>query len=419
MENKISLLAFVHQPLPHRAIAEYESVFADACGECRFERFADSCELFTALAGAFGKTETVVLAVTERYYLQIKKLLFAALRTKTESSAEIAEVLKNGDGDFCLMPADAQILMTDDGKYCGFIEKSGKQTLVFVPLSDGRCAKIAEQLRAVFAPGTGAKETEKSEDVPEGELCEEEKCNPEEVVELLKERGISVAVATGKNSPFVFSVLPYDDEPDFADVIFAQQADGERREDESHGEYTAAMAGRARLNSGASVGAAISNVFRSDEEDSKYFMFICIADENKARVFKVYSRKGESTQQFIYACVHRLYSSLADYAKNGFVLHNVDDDTAIVIEEGSIRPIINRLPCVRARKPRSLWRLLSCSRRLSELRLHFWSRATARRSARRSLTHASPTQARAIRLRTARRAATHRGGIPQRAIRTG
>ncbi len=333
MKNKISLLAFVHQPLPHRAIAEYESVFADACGECRFERFADSRELFTALAGAFGKTETVVLAVTERYYLQIKKLLFAALKTKTEPSAEIAEVLKNGDGDFCLMPADARILMTDDGKYCGFIEKSGKQTLVFVPLSDGRCAKIAEQLRAVFAPGTGAKETEKSEDVPEGELCEEEKCNPEEVVELLKERGISVAVATSKNSPFVFSVLPYD-EPDFADVIFAQQADGERQEDESHGEYTAAMAGRARLNSGASVGAAISNVFRSDEEDSKYFMFICIADENKARVFKVYSRKGESTQQFIYACVHRLYSSLADYAKNGFVLHNVDDDTAIVIEDG-------------------------------------------------------------------------------------
>lgn len=82
MENKISLLAFVHQPLPHRAIAEYESVFADVCGECRFERFADSRELFTALAGAFGKTETVVLAVTERYYLQIKKLLFAALQDK-------------------------------------------------------------------------------------------------------------------------------------------------------------------------------------------------------------------------------------------------------------------------------------------------------------------------------------------------
>ena len=352
MENKISLLAFVHQPLPHRAIAEYESVFADACGECRFERFADSRELFTALAGAFGKTETVVLAVTERYYLQIKKLLFAALKTKTEPSAEIAEVLKNGDGDFCLMPADAQILMTDDGKYCGFIEKSGKQTLAFVPLSDGRCAKIAEQLRAVFAPGTGAKETEKSEDVPEGELCEEEKCNPEEVVELLKERGISVAVATSKNNPFVFSVLPYD-EPDFADVIFAQQADGERREDESHGEYTAAMAGRARLNSGASVGAAISNVFRSDEEDSKYFMFICIADENKARVFKVYSRKGESTQQFIYACVHRLYSSLADYAKNGFVLHNVDDDTAIVIEDGE-HPTHHKSAPVRSGKKTAL-----------------------------------------------------------------
>ena len=41
MKNKISLLAFVNQPLPRRAIAEYESVFAAAYGECRFEQFTD------------------------------------------------------------------------------------------------------------------------------------------------------------------------------------------------------------------------------------------------------------------------------------------------------------------------------------------------------------------------------------------
>lgn len=50
------------------------------------------------------------------------------------------------------MPADAQILVTDDGKYSGFIEKSGSQTLVFLPLSDGRCAKVAEELKLVFCP---------------------------------------------------------------------------------------------------------------------------------------------------------------------------------------------------------------------------------------------------------------------------
>ena len=47
MKNKISLLAFVNQPLPRRAIAEYESVFAAAYGECRFEQFTDSRELFS------------------------------------------------------------------------------------------------------------------------------------------------------------------------------------------------------------------------------------------------------------------------------------------------------------------------------------------------------------------------------------
>lgn len=337
MKNKISLLAFVNQPLPRRAIAEYESVFAAAYGECRFEQFTDSRDLFSALAGAFGDSETVVLAAAERHYIEIKKLLFDALRTKTAFSDKIAEALEKADEDQCLMPADAQILVTDDGKYSGFIEKSGKQMLVFLPLSDGRCARVAEELKSVFLP---VEKKEESANTPEpdansaGELSAEEKCDPEEVVELLKERGLSAAVASSKNSPFVFSVLPYDDGSDFGEVIFAQSVDVERQEDESHGEYIAAMAGRARAKSGASVGAAISNVFRNDDEDSKHFMLICIADENKARVFKVFSRKGETTQEFIYACVHRLYSALADYARNGFVMHDVSDDASIIITDG-------------------------------------------------------------------------------------
>lgn len=337
MKNKISLLAFVNQPLPRRAIAEYESVFAAAYGECRFEQFTDSRELFFALAGAFGDTETVVLAAAERHYIEIKKLLFNALRTKTAFSDKIAEALEKADEDQCLMPADAQILVTDDGKYSGFIERSGKQTLVFLPLSDGRCAKVAEELKSVFLP-VEKKEESANTTEPDansaGEPSAEEKCDPEEVVELLKERGLSVAVASSKNSPFVFSVLPYDDESDFGDAIFARSVDIERQEDESHGEYIAAMAGRARAKSGASVGAAISNVFRNDDEDSKHFMLICIADENKARVFKVFSRKGETTQEFIYACVRRLYSALADYARNGFVMHDVSDDASIIITDG-------------------------------------------------------------------------------------
>lgn len=337
MKNKISLLAFVNQPLPRRAIAEYESVFAAVYGECRFEQFTDSRELFSALAGAFGDSETVVLAAAERHYIEIKKLLFDALRTKTASSDRIAEVLETADEDQCLMPADAQILVTDDGKYSGFIEKSGSQTLVFLPLSDGRCAKVAEELKLVFLPVEKAAEranTTEPDANGAGEPSAEEKCDPEEVVALLKERGLSVAVASSKNSPFVFSVLPYDDESDFGDAIFARSVDIERQEDESHGEYIATMAGRARAKSGASIGAAISNVFRNDDEDSKHFMLICIADENKARVFKVFSRKGETTQEFIYACVHRLYSALADYARNGFVMHDVSDDASIIITDG-------------------------------------------------------------------------------------
>ncbi len=338
MKNKISLLAFVNQPLPRRAMAEYESVFTSVFGECRFEQFTDSRELVSALAGAFGDTETVVLAAAERHYIEIKKLLFDALRTKTAFSDRVAEALETADEDQCLMPADARILVTDDGKYSGFIEKSGGQRLIFLPLSDGRCAKVAEELKEIFMPVAENSESVKTPEAEangaDGESGAEERCDPEEIVMLLKERGLSAAVASSKNSPFVFSVLPYDEASDFEDVIFSQPVDIERREDESHSEYTAAMAGYARAKSGASVGAAISNVFRNDDENSKYFMLICVADESRARVFRVFSRKGESTQEFIYACVHRLYSALADYARNGFVMHDIGDGASIIIADG-------------------------------------------------------------------------------------
>ena len=216
-------------------------------------------------------------------------------------------------------------------------------------------AKVAEELKLVFLPVEKAAESANTTEPDAngaGEPSAEEKCDPEEVVALLKERGLSVAVASSKNSPFVFSVLPYDDESDFGDAIFARSVDIERQEDESHGEYIAAMAGRARAKSGASIGAAISNVFRNDDEDSKHFMLICIADENKARVFKVFSRKGETTQEFIYACVRRLYSALADYARNGFVMHDVSDDASIIITDGEHHSHHKSAPVRSGKKPR-------------------------------------------------------------------
>lgn len=133
-------------------MAEYESVFTSAFGECRFEQFTDSRELVSALAGAFGDTETVVLAAAERHYIEIKKLLFDALRTKTAFSDRVAEALETADEDQCLMPADARILVTDDGKYSGFIEKSGGQRLIFFPSQTADAPRLPKNSRRYLCP---------------------------------------------------------------------------------------------------------------------------------------------------------------------------------------------------------------------------------------------------------------------------
>lgn len=319
MNNKISLLAFESERFDAKAAAGYESIF----GGAEFERFTDVRAMFNALAKAFNESETVVLAVPEDNFIQIKKLLFAALKTKTEVSPRLAE-LCGEDSAFSVMPVDARVLATEDGKYSGFVQKSGKQTLVFLPLSDSRYGELEEGLKETFC----GKETVIDADA-------EEKCNPEEIVEQLRRDGISVAIAASKSSPFVFSVLPQDDEMDFGDVIFSRSVDSVRREDESHKEFIAQTAGMVRTQSDATLGVSISNVFLNQDGEGEFFLLMCIADKERARVFKLFSRPGENSQEFIYACVHRLYSALGEYANGGFVLDELCDEQEIVVKEES------------------------------------------------------------------------------------
>lgn len=319
MNNRLSLLAFESEQFDAKAAAGYESIFGGADKKAVFERFTDIRAMFSALAKAFEESEAVVLAAPEDHFIQIKKLLFAALKTKTEVSPQLSE-LCGEDSDFSVMPVGARILMTEDGKYSGFIQKSGKQILVFLPLSDERYLGLEKTLREEFGG-------------EEDETDAEEKCNPEEIVERLRQNGISVAVAASKSSPFVFSVLPQDDELDFSEVIFSRSVDAVRRGNESHKEYAASSAGLVRSQSEATLGVSISNVFLNQDGEGEFFLLMCIADKERARVFKLFSRPGENSQEFIYACVHRLYSALDEYAGNGFIVEDPYEERTITVGE--------------------------------------------------------------------------------------
>lgn len=347
LKNRISLLSFEEQPFSAQAEKGYEQIFSGSAGEeLHFERYSDIREMFSALAEAFSISDIAVLAVPEHSYIQIKKLLFAALKTRTEVNSQLAEKLGGEDSDMAVMPADAEVLPASDGRFAGFIESCGKQTLIFLTLSDSCFEQSEEKLKAFLGgeaqpqgaeepvqTGTNIEETEFSSD---GGRSDAEKCDPEKTAALLRERKMTVAVATSKSSPFIFSVLPQEEEYNFNDVIFSQAVSSKRGENESHKEYLARTAGIARTQSGADLGVSISNVFLSPDKKDEFFLLMCVADKDNARLFKIYSKPGENTQEFIYACVHRLFALLGEYANgNGFIVRDPYDQSIIVINKQS------------------------------------------------------------------------------------
>lgn len=350
LEKHVSLLAFDDRPLHAKAFAVYEGIFSEYSGKDEhFKSFGNMKELFVTLSEAINNSDTLVLAIAQEHYLQVKKLLFTALRTQTGISDEIlsrmGEDASEEDETFAVMPESAEILLSSDGRYSGFIERRGAQTLFFLPLDDVCAAEIEAGLRSALGAlpvaaehanatqQSGATEEPGIEDIEETSSAEH--VNPYKVADLMRERGITAAVAPGKCSPFVFSVIPTDSDDDsYDDVIFP--ADVELQKGEmSHKEYIAALAGQARLESGAALGVSLSNVFLSPDSSDEYFMFFCVADEHNARLFKIYSREGETSQEFIYACVHRLYEVLTEYAEHcGFVYQDPYDPSVITLHAG-------------------------------------------------------------------------------------
>lgn len=326
LNNKISLLAFETQPVQEQARLTYEKLFSEyTCGDVSFESFSDVRTFFVALAQAIPESDELILAIPDSQYLSIKKLLFSALKTPTDVRADILEQLqKSGIADsdeHAVMPKTAQVLMSENGLNSGFIERRGPQTLFFLPLNDSVANDISPQLQnflGIVVPIDKVSEDEENVEVENTQENPTDEADlPCKTVKLMREKGVSAAVAVSKCSPLVFSALKEHGNPeDFSDVIYSFDTQLDKK-NMSQNDYIAALAGHARKQSNAPLGVSLSSVFMSPENKNEYFMILCVADKDNARVFKIYSCEGESLETFIHACIFRLYEVLGEYAQNG------------------------------------------------------------------------------------------------------
>lgn len=329
LKTNISLFAFETQPLQAEALSVYEKLFSKySDSDVKFETFSDVREFFTALSQNVSEAELSVLAIPDSQYIKIKNLLFSALKTPTAENGEILELLeKNGFSDcseYAVMPKSAEILMSQSGKNCGFIERRGRQTMFFLPLDDTVAAEITPQLQTFLGlvePVETMQEDENNVEVQNTQNnSSDEHDLPYKVVKLMRERGFSAAVASSRCAPLVFDALLDYEKQDYNDIIYSLDVESEKA-DMPQNEYIAALAGKARQESDATLGISLSSVGMTPENKNEYFMTLCVADETNARVFKIYSCDGESLENFIHACIHRLYEVLGEYAENaGFII---------------------------------------------------------------------------------------------------
>ncbi len=318
MSNRISLLALVENKsalISHaqQRIAESTlSYFPDAGN---FKIYSGQKEMFRGLSEAFSNSEVVIAAVENPFYLSFKKYLSQALNLENENNSDILDIISKSEGEVtasltlahAVVPKGSAVFFSEDGFFTGFAKKSGKQHLIVLPLDPGRIDGILDNgflsyLNQITASSQSAVKTS----------CGKDPANIS--LDVLQTAGYSVAVASTKSAVFIKNHL--NNFPGSEKTFIFVPCDEEKCAT-SQKEYIAGLAKKAREINSNTLGAAISNVFTSEKNGGRMFVFVTVADSVRARVAKVFGEPGETPRQLVQAAVDTLFNMLGDYAKSG------------------------------------------------------------------------------------------------------
>jgi len=322
--NKISLLSLVENKsafISHaqKRIVESALPFFPETGV--FVTYSSAKEMFQGLSKAFSNSNIIIAGVEGSLFLTFKRQLLQALNLGSETNSNILDIISKCNGDVleslslshALIPKGATVFFSEDGFFSGFATKSGKQYLAVLPLDPGRIDSIIENGFYDYLKFISACE-ENPAVAPAAIVPVFDDENAKRIVNILISNGLSVAVASTKSSAFIKNALK-----DAANLEKAFQFVNcnEERNSLSQKEFVADLARQARENSPCALGAAISNVFSSENDGGRLFVFITLADKLRARIAKVFGEPGETPRMLIEAAVDTMFNMLTDYAETG------------------------------------------------------------------------------------------------------
>lgn len=318
MSNRISLLSLVENKsafISHaqaRIVESISSYFPDAGN---FEMYSGQKEMFAGLSNAFSKSEIIIAGVESSLYLSFKKALLQVLNLESETNSGVLGTISKNDEDaaeslslaHAAIPKGSAIFVSEDGYFPGFAKKSGKQHLIFLPLDPGRTDSIIENGFQAYIKQISAGKSSTGASAYANE-------NAAKALNALQSSGFRVAVASTKSSAFIKTA--YIDVPGYENS-FSFISCNEEKNAASQKEFIAGLARQAREINICSLGAAISNVFKSEKDGGRLFIYVTVADSVRARVAKVFGEPGESPRQLVEAAVDTLLNMLTEYSKSG------------------------------------------------------------------------------------------------------
>lgn len=323
-------------------------------GDCRLQYSADIPSLFAEMVRELQSAGTVVVTVSPRHYLRCKKKLIAALGIPAVCSDELkSRIVAQGVGklpteqveEHALAVKGATVFPTGDGLYSGFAVESTEQRIVYLAadkerlpaLIDGDLSRYFSHISGIPIPSEEEhaqeieNEPEMEEDgsakvpevqeatVPGTSKAEEVPGIPAPLEKLfalrskgckhLADCGRTIAFAQTKSSMLLRQLMGQISVEEGDPVLFSDYTYDRNRENPR--EYVAHLALGALEAEGADYGAAVSNVFTSEQE---MFIYIALSDGESAQVRRLYLQEGERPEQLVIEAFCELFQSVEQLA---------------------------------------------------------------------------------------------------------
>ena len=316
-------------------------------GEFKFTNYGSEKEFVQALATAIEQEDILVLTCQPELYVAFKSFVASAFSFKARPVKAVQRLIQESAPsvssqtvlNHSLIPVDADAILSQDGLYSGYAMNTGDQILIVLPLDASRIDFLLEDglfpylrdtldvseftndpLKGIAGEGVAvgaaaAARTEGAEVAPVKTTPYDAEAM-QNVIDELRAKGLTVAVATTKTVDFLKSIS---ESVNMDRVIFLSPYSFAKNDMKSD-EYAVKLAKGAFDTSEASLGASLTKVYAKTNDDGSksYYMYASISDGKTANQAKITAKPGDTPPQLIYKSIDVLFRMMGLWSKTGY-----------------------------------------------------------------------------------------------------